>query len=446
MEKEEKKTTEKTITKKETTKKVEKKETKKTNKNKLDFTVKMEGKEWEDAIDKAFQKRNKEAKIDGFRPGKAPKDVFIKKYGVESLYFDAADLLLQPAYAKLMENEKVIPVCEPQVNIKSLNEKGVEFIFTIITKPEVKIKKYKGLGVKKETVKVTKEEIDHEISHLLEKYAELEVKTGKVENGDTATIDFEGFKDGVAFEGGKGENYPLEIGSNTFIPGFEEQLIGMEIGEEKEIKVTFPKEYGEPSLAGKDATFKVKVNDLKVKVLPELNKDFFDDLQMDGIESEKDLRESIEDTIKARKTTDAENKFVDEMLDKIAENTEVEIPEEMVDEEVHRLIHRFEEQLRMQGASLDLYYEFTKATPADLHNQMEPEAHKNVEYRLILEELVKLEKVEVTLEEGEKEAEELAAKYGMEKSKFLEQTGGLDMIMYDLEIRRVFDKLKEYNK
>ena len=415
-------------------------------KNKHEFTIKIEGEEWEKAQDKAFQKRNKNAKIDGFRPGKAPKDVFIKHYGKESLYFDAADYVLQDAYTKVLDREKVIPVVEPGIDVKSIDESGVEFVFTIITKPEVNIKKYKGLKVKKEEVKVTKEEINHEIEHLLERYTELVVKDGAIENGNVAIIDFEGFKDGVAFAGGKGENYSLEIGSNTFIPGFEEQLIGMKSGEEKDINVTFPEDYGEKSLAGCPVVFKVKVHEVKEKETRELDKEFFEDLAMEGVDSKETLEEEIKKTLEARRDTDAENKYVDDLLDAISKNTEVEIPEEMIDDEVHRLIHRFEEQLKMQGISLDLYYEFTKSSHEDLHKQMEGEAKKNVLYRLILEELVKLEKVEVTLEEGEEEADKLAAKYGITKEELLKEFGGLDMIMYDMEVRKVFDKLKEYNK
>ena len=416
-------------------------------KNKHEYVIKIDGEEWEKAQDAAFVKRNKNAKIDGFRPGKAPKDVFIKHYGKESLYFDAADSLLQVAYTKMLEKEKVVPVVEPKVDIKSIDETGVEYIFTIITKPDVKIKKYKGLDVKKEDVKVTKEEINHEIEHLLERYTELVTKEkGKVEKGNVAVIDFEGFKDGKAFDGGKGENYSLEIGSNTFIPGFEDQVIGMKTGEEKEINVTFPKDYGEKSLAGCPVVFKVKVNEIKEKVRRELDEEFFLDLAMDGVDSKETLEKSIKDTIKARKETDAENKYVDNLLDAISKHTEVEIPEEMIDEEIHRLIHRFEEQLRMQGISLDLYYEFTKTTHEDLHKQMGAEAKKNVLYRLILEELVKLEKIEVTLEEGEAEADKLAVKYNMKKEDLLKEFGGLEMIMYDMEVRKVFDKLKEYNK
>jgi len=416
------------------------------NKNRHEFVIKIEGEEWEKALDKAFVKRNKNTTIDGFRPGKAPKDVFLKHYGKESLYFDAADSLLSEAYVKVLEREKVVPVVEPKIDVRSIDETGVEFVFTIITKPEVEIKKYKGLKVKKEEVKVTKEEIDHEISHLLEQYTELVTKEGNVENGNVAVIDFEGFKDGVAFEGGKGENYNLEIGSNTFIPGFEEQLVGMTVGEEKEINVTFPEEYGSEELAGQPAVFKVKVNEIKEKQVRELDEDFFEDLGMEGVDSRESLEKEIENHLKTHKETEAENNYVDALLDKVAENTTVDIPEEMVDEEIHRLIHRFEEQLRMQGISLDLYYEFTKSTHEDLHNQFEKEAYKNTLYRLILEELIKIEKIEVTKEDAEEEALKLAEKYQMKKEDLLKEFGGLDMIMYDLEIRRVFDKLKEYNK
>ena len=416
-------------------------------KNKHEFTIKIDGEEWEKAQDEAFKKRNKNAKIAGFRPGKAPKDVFIKHYGKESLYFDAADSLLNVAYSKMLEKEKVIPVVEPKVDIKSINEDGIEYIFTVITKPEVKIKKYKNLGVKKEEVKVSKDEINHEIEHLLDRYTELVTKEkGKVEKGNIAVIDFEGFKDGKAFEGGKGENYSLEIGSNTFIPGFEDAVIGMKTGEEKDINVTFPEDYHEKSLAGAPVVFKVKVNEIKEKEKRELDAEFFEDLAMEGVDSKEKLEEELRKTLEARKKDAADNKFVDDMLKAVAENTEVEIPEELVHEETHRLIDRFENQMKMQGISLDLYYQFTKTTHEDLHKQMEEEARKNVLYRFILEELKKLEKIEVTLEDGEKEADELAKKYNMTKEDLLKEFGGIETVMYDLEIRRVFDKLKEYNK
>ena len=419
---------------------------KKNTSNIHEITIKIEGKEWEEAQDKAFEKRNKSAKIDGFRPGKAPKNVFIKHYGKESLYFDAADSLFQVAYTKVMEENKLIPVCEPKVDIKEIDETGVTFLFTIITKPELTIKSYKGLDVKKEKVTVKKEEVDHELGHLLERFTELVVKDGKVANGDVTVIDFEGFKDGVPFEGGKAENYTLEIGSGSFIPGFEEQLVGMKAGEEKDITVTFPEEYGEASLAGKEAVFKIKLHEVKSKKLPEMDKDFFEDLAMEGVDTEEKLRDTLKEQIKARKENDAENKYIDDLLDAVAKQTTVDIPEEMVDDEIHRLIHRFEEQLKMQGLSLDMYYQFTKTSHEDLHTQFKEEAYKNVLYRLILDEVKEKEKIEVTLEEGEAEADKLALRYNMPKEELLKEFGGLEMVMYDLEVRKTFDVLKELNK
>ena len=243
-------------------------------KNIKEINIKVEGKEWEEALDKAFVKANAKAKIDGFRPGKAPKEVFLKKYGKEALYMDAADIVLDGAYRKVFEDNKDLEiVAQPEIGLKSIDEKGVEFTFKLTLKPEVKLGKYKGLNVKKDSVKVTKEEVEHEIEHLRSHYAENVVKEGKVENGDIAIIDFEGFKDGKAFDGGKGENYSLTIGSNTFIPGFENQIIGMAKGEEKDINVTFPEDYHSEELKGQPVVFKVKVNEIKEVKIPELDKD-----------------------------------------------------------------------------------------------------------------------------------------------------------------------------
>lgn len=415
-------------------------------KNVLELTQKMEGEVWEKAIDQAFEKKNKEVTIDGFRKGKAPKDVFLKKYGKESLYLDAAESLLQDAYEKVLEENKVVPVVQPSVDIKSIDENGVTFSFKIITKPEIKINKYKDLKVSKEEVKVEKEEVEHELSHLLERYTELVIKDGTLENGNVAIIDFEGFKDGVPFEGGKGENYSLEIGSNTFIPGFEEQLIGMKKEEKREIKVTFPAEYPSEELKGKEVTFKVVLHEIKEKQQRELDKDFFDDLGMEGVDSKESLEKELEENIRARKEMDAENNHVDRLLEAIAKNTEADLPEEMVEEEVDRMMARYEEQLKMQGISLELFYQFTKSDEKTLRSQMEKEAFNHVLYRLILEEIMNLEKIEVSQEEAEKEAVELAKKYQMEKEEFLQAFGGLDMIQYDLEMRKVMELLKEYNK
>ena len=420
---------------------------KKENENKKVLETRIEGEKWTKAVDKSFEKNVKNVTVDGFRKGKCPRDIFEKKYGKESLYVDAAESLVGEAYDEVIKaNKDIVPVVQPRVDIKAIDEAGVTFEFTFITAPKVNVKKYKGLKVKKEEVKVLKEEIEHELSHLLEQYTELVVKDGKVENGDIAIIDFEGFKDGVAFDGGKGENYSLEIGSNTFIPGFEDQVIGMSKGEEKEIKVTFPKEYGASDLAGKDAVFKVKVNEIKTKEKRELDKDFFEDLGMEGIDSKEKLESEIEANIKANKEMEAENKYIDTLLAEISKNVEVDIPEEMVDDEVHHMIHQFEQQLQMQGLSLDMYYKFTNSDHEALHEQMEKEAYQHVLYRLMLEELIKQESIEITDKDVEEEISNLEKKYNMKKEDILKQLGSTDMIKYDLEMRNIIEVLKEANK
>ena len=419
---------------------------KKEKNNIHEITKKIEGESWTKAIDEAFKEKQGTVKVDGFRKGKVPRSVYEKKFGKESLYLDAANHVLQEAYVKVMEESKLEPVVQPTIDIKSIDESGVEFIFKIITKPEVNVKKYKGLNIKPEKVEVTDEEINHELGHLLERYTELVVKDGKVENGDVAIIDFEGFKDGVAFDGGKGENYSLEIGSHSFIPGFEEGLVGLKAGDEKDLELTFPEDYGAKDLAGQKVVFKVKVNEVKSKQARELDEDFFEDLGMEGIDSEDKLKEEIKASISAQKEMDAENKYVDTILDEVSKNAEVDIPEEMVEEEIDRLVKRFEEQMRMQGLTLDVYYQISNSDETKLRSYFEKEAYKNVLYRLVLEEITELEKVNVTLEEAEKEAEELAKKYQMEKEDFLREFGGVELVQYDLQMRKVIELLKELNK
>ena len=416
------------------------------NKSEVELTKKIEGETWKKALNKVYEKNNKKAKIDGFRPGKAPFDVYIKHYGIESLFLDAADLVINEAYLKALEESKVVPVCEPSVDIKTINENEVEFVFKIVTKPKLTIKKYKDLKVKKGKLEVSEEEINHEIEHLLEHYAELVIKNGKVENGDTVVIDYVGSVDGVEFEGGSAENYSLVIGSNTFIPGFEEQLIGMEKEETKEISVKFPDDYHAENLKGRDAIFKVTVHEIKTKEVRKLDKEFFEDLGMEGVNSEETLRNSIKEHLETHKKNDIENKFTEDMMEAISKNTEVEIPDKMVEEEVNRLVERAEENLKYQGISLDLYYQFTKTTEADMRKQLEPEAFKNVMYRLILEEIVKLENIIVKDEEVDKELERMVKEYKTTKEEILKELGSKEMLKYDLEVRRTFERLSELNE
>ena len=424
---------------------MEKKETNKKNYHNIE--IKVEGKEWTDAIDKAFKEKVKKVEVDGFRKGKCPKNIYDKKFGQDYL-IDAADLVLQDAYIKALKDNDLVPVVQPEPNLKSLDEKSVTFTFKIITKPEVKVKKYRDLGIKPNEVKVTKEEIDHEISHLLERFEELVNKSddAKVEEGDVAIIDFEGFKDGEPFDGGKGENYSLEIGSGTFIPGFEEQLIGMKSGDEKDIKVTFPEDYMEESLKGQEVTFKVKVHEIKTKEKRELDEDFFFDLGIEGVNDEDSLRKEVEANIKANKDMEEENNYIDRLLEAVSKNVEVDIPEEMVNEEVERLFRRTEQQMAMQGISLDLYYQVTKSTEKDLKDHLEKEAYQNVLYRLMLEEIMNMEHIEVSESDAMEEAKKLSERYNMELDNFLNEFGGIEMVQYDQEMRKTIELLKELNK
>lgn len=414
--------------------------------NEKEITITIEGKEWQDAIDKAFEEANKKVKIDGFRPGKAPKDVFYKKYGKESLFLDAADIVLNDAYKKMIdENKDLKIVAQPQVALRSISEEKVEFNFTLTTYPEVKLGKYKKLGVEKESVEVTEEEIKNAIDEMRNRYAENITKDGTIEEGNIAIIDFDGYKDGVAFEGGKAENYSLEVGSHTFIPGFEEQLVGLKAGDEKDIEVTFPEDYHAEDLKGQKAIFKIKVNEVKEVKIPELDKDFFEDLGMEGIDSEESLRKQVTENIEAHKEHHAEDHFIDSLLEKAMEGMTVDVPEAMVTEEVDRMLRQYEENLKMQGITLEQFYQFTNSDEAALKDQMKEEALKRVKERLLLEAIKEQEKIEATEEEVEKEADSLATKYNMKKDEFLKLFGGLEMVKYDLEMRKTIEFLKDNN-
>ena len=415
-------------------------------KNEKEIEIIIEGKEWKEALDKAFNKANKNVKIDGFRPGKAPKEVFIKKYGKASLYMDAADIAADIAYKKLLEEHaedvKEI-VARPDIALKDVNDEKIVFLFTLTMRPEVKLGKYKGLGVKKDKVQAEEEEIEEAINQMRERYAEDVIKEGAIANGDVAVIDFEGFADGKAFDGGKGENYSLKIGSGTFIPGFEEQLIGLKSGDKKDVEVTFPKDYHAEDLKGKKATFKVTIHEVKEVKVPELDKDFFEDLGMEGINTKEELEAQISENILARKEMEAENKYLDELLDTAAKNVEVDIPEVMIQEELDRMIQQYSDHLKMQGITIEQFYKLTNSDENALKDQMRPEAIKRITYRLMLEEIAKKEKIEIDDKEAKEEAKKLAEKYQMKEDEFLSAFGGLDIVKYDMKMRKAMEILKK---
>ena len=413
--------------------------------NKHVILKKVEGENWKNALDKSFLKNVKEAKVDGFRKGKCPRDVFEKKYGVEALYNDAVDIVLPGLYTEVLKESALEPVVQPSIDIKEINKDGVSIEFTIITAPVANVKKYTGLKVTREKVKVTDEEITEEINRLKDQYAEIAVKEGKIESGDTAVIDFEGFKDGVAFEGGKGENYPLEIGSNTFIPGFEDALIGLSTGDKKDIPLTFPENYPSEELKGAKVVFKVTVHEVKTRLIPELDKDFFTDLGIEGVTNETELRNHVKNNISLRKEKEADDKLVEDILASVAKETEIVLPEELIHDEIHHMIDNYAQRLQMQGLSLEQYMQFTKQTFESLEEQLKPEAKKNITYRYMLEEIAKKEGIVISDEEADNEAETLSHTYQMTKQELINAFGGIEMIKYDLKIRKTIDFLKENN-
>lgn len=412
-------------------------------KNVHDIEFEIKDEEWTKILDATFKKKSKDIKVDGFRKGKCPKNIYLQKFGIESLYMDAIDVAAGDAYTKVIRENKLVPVCEPKMDVKEIDEKHVKFIFTIITKPEVKLGKYKDLGIKKEEVKVSEKEIDEEIARLASRFAEIVVKeNGEVLEGNTAVIDFKGYVDGKELDGGTGANYPLEIGTHTFIPGFEEGLVGMKVGETKELNLKFPEDYT-PELKGKDVKFDVTVREIKERVLPEMNKDFYADLGYEDIETEEAFRKEIKKALEDRKEEENKNKYLDEVLEAASKNMEVTINPEIVDDEIHRMINQFAQQLQMQGLSLDQYYQFTGSSHEDMHKQMEPEATKRVKYRYLIEEIAEAEKIEIADADAEAEAEKMATQYGMEKAEFLAEFGGLDVVKYDMKMHKALELLSE---
>ena len=410
-------------------------------KNVHDIEIEIKGKEWEEILDSTFKKKNKDLKVDGFRKGKCPKNIYLQKFGIESLYMDAVDVACGKAYTDALRENNLLPVCEPKMDVKEIDKDHVKFTFTIITRPEVKLGKYKDLGVKKDEVKVSKKEIDAEVARLCSRFAEIVVKeNGEVLEGNTAVIDFEGFVDGEVLEGGNGSNYPLEIGSHTFIPGFEEGLVGMKVGETKELNLKFPSEYTK-ELANKDVKFKVTVREIKERVLPELNKDFYADLGYEDIETEEDFRKEVKKVIEERKKEEVKNKYLDDVLEAASKNMEVSINPEIIDDEIHRMINQFGDQLRMQGLSVDQYLQFTGLSHEDLHKQMEPEATKRVRYRYLIEEVANAEKIEISDEDANSEALDMAANYDVSKEEFLTHFGGLEVVKYDMIMRKALEIL-----
>ncbi|KQL38047.1 trigger factor [Bacillus sp. FJAT-25509] len=411
------------------------------------LTVEVEASEVDKGLDAAFKKVVKTINVPGFRKGKLPRPIFEQKFGIEALYNDALDVILPEAYGKAVEEVGIEPVDRPEVDVEQM-EKGKTLIFKakVTVKPEVKLGEYKGLEVEEMDATVTDEDVQAELTTLQERQAELVVKEdGTVENGNTAVIDFEGFVDGVAFEGGKGENYPLEIGSGSFIPGFEEALIGTKSGVETDVNVTFPEEYHSAELAGKAATFKVTVHEIKAKELPELNDEFAKDVN-DEVETLEDLKAKIKNDLVESKKSQAEGSLRDALVQKAAENAEIEIPDVMFESQVDRMVKDFEQRIAQQGLNLELYYQFTGTKEEDLRAQMRQDAEARVRIDLTIDAIIEAEKIDATEEEMNEELARLSAMYNIPSEQLVTMLGGTDAVRDDIQIRKAVELLVDSRK
>ncbi|WP_342535859.1 trigger factor [Sporosarcina sp. FSL K6-3508] len=412
---------------------------------KLTFEVSVE--RFNQGMDEAFKKVVKKVQAPGFRKGKMPRKMFDKMYGEEALYNDAIDIVLPEAYSKAVEEADVEPIAAPEIDIEKL-EKGEPVIFTavIALKPEVKLGEYKGLEVTRQSTEVTDEEVDAQLQQRREGLAEMVVKEdGAAENGDTATIDFEGFANGEAFEGGKSENYDLEIGSGSFIPGFEEQVVGMKAGEEKDIEITFPEEYHAAELAGQPATFKVKVHEIKAKEVPELDDELAKEID-ESVSSVEELRTKLKEEAEEVKKNDSETALRDDLVEQAASNAEMEIPQAMIDSETDRMMQDFEQRLQMQGMNLELYFQFSGQDEQTLRDQMKDDALSRVRVSLTLEAIGEAEKVEVTEEEVNAELEKMSEQFGMEVEQIKATLGGTSVLENDLRFNKTVQLLVDNAK
>ncbi|WP_079479498.1 trigger factor [Halobacillus salinus] len=407
------------------------------------LTVEVSASEFDKALDQAFQKVVKQVQVPGFRKGKVPRKLFEQRFGVESLYQDAIDIVLPKAYTEAVEETGIEPVDQPEVDVKEI-EKGEGVVFTaeVTVKPEVELGEYKGLEVEELSTEVTDEDVENELQQMQEKQAELVVKEdGEVADGDTVVMDFEGFVDGEAFEGGQAENYSLEVGSGSFIPGFEEQLVGKKAGEEADVVVTFPEEYHAEDLAGQEATFKVKIHEVKGKELPELDDEFAKDVD-DEVESLDELKKKTRERLEEQKKTDADNHKRDILVNQASDNATVEIPEAMVNTELDRMVQEFEQRLQMQGMTKDMYFQFTGQDEDALREQMKEDAGKRVKTNLTLEAIANAESVEASEEDVNAELENMASMYQTDVQQLTAMLGGnTDMIREDLKVRKAIDVL-----
>lgn len=420
----------------------------KLEKNMAKLTIEASAEELEKAIESAYQKQKNKISIPGFRKGKVPRQIIEKMYGKEVFYEDAANALIPDAYEKALDECEEDIVSSPQIAVTQI-EAGKPFIFTatVALKPEVKLGKYKGVKVDKVDIEVTEDEINEVIEKERDNNARnIAVEDRPVKDGDMTVIDFEGFVDGVAFDGGKGENYPLTIGSGTFIPGFEEQLIGAEIGKEVEVNVTFPEDYHADNLKGKAAVFKCTVKEIKEKELPEIDDEFASEVS--EFDTLAEYKEDVKKNLQEKKEKEAKDAKEEAVIEAIIETAEMDIPEAMIETQQRQMVDEFAQRISMQGLAMEQYFQFTGTNYNQMVEQMKPQAEKRVKSRLVLEAVVDAEKIEVTDEEYDKEIETMAEVYQMEADKVKEMLGEKEAknIRKDLAIRKAAEFVVENAK
>ncbi|MDE6749591.1 MAG: trigger factor [Lachnospiraceae bacterium] len=420
----------------------------KLEKNMAKLTIEASAEELEKAINSAYQKQKGKISIPGFRKGKVPRQVIERMYGKEVFYEDAANELIPTAYESALDECDEDIVSSPKIEVTQI-EAGKPFIFTALValKPEVKLGKYKGVKVDKIDVEVTDDEINEAIERERENNARnISVDDRPVKDGDVTVIDFEGFVDGVAFDGGKGENYPLTIGSGAFIPGFEEQLIGAEIGKEVEVNVTFPEDYHEESLKGKAAVFKCTVKEIKEKELPEVDDEFASEVS--EFDTLAEYKEDIKKNLEEKKTKDAKNAKEEAVVNAIIEASEMDIPEAMIETQQRQMVEEFAQRITMQGLSMEQYFQFTGTSYEKMLEQVKPQAETRIKSRLVMEAVAAAENIEVTDEEYDKEIETMAEVYQMETAKVKEMLGEKEAknIRNDLAVKKAVEFVVENAK
>lgn len=416
--------------------------------NVVELKVEFDSTEWKASQNKVLKRVAQNINVPGFRKGKAPVAMIKQRINMAMLLEDAMEQLLNDNYTQLIKDNGVEPVAQPEVTPDEITEKILKVTLKIQEKPDVTLGQYKDIEVKKDEVNVTDEDVENEVKSIQERNAEWVVKEeGEVEEGDTAVIDYEGFIDGVAFEGGKDEKHSLVIGSNQFIPGFEDQVKGMKVNEEKDIVVTFPEDYHAKELAGKEATFKVVVHEIKFRTLPEVNDELAKDAGIDGVETLEDLKTNIKTRLQNQREAAAEDKYTNELYEKVIENTPIDVPAVMIENEVNAMLEEVKRNISSQGLDFDTFTKLTGQDENAIREELRPQAESRVRFNLILEAIAKAEELTVSEEELDEEFKQIAQSYGKEVDEIKKMLSGVaDSISHDVMMRKAVKVIRDNAK